>query len=82
MDGKTNLVAASKKYSRYRSGSSDYLAMLANQFQEKTVQGIEKLPLSVKQANERYAKEKLNFQEGDAKVFNNQLLNSAEAVIL
>ena len=63
------------------SGNGAYLSKLADQFQEKTFLGIEKLSLSVKQANERYAREKVVFQEGDAEVFNEQLLNSAEVVL-
>jgi SAM-dependent methyltransferase len=62
-------------------GNGAYLSKLADQFQEKTFLGIEKLSLSVKQANERYAREKVVFQEGDAEVFNEQLLNSAEVVL-
>jgi len=63
------------------SGNGAYLSKLADQFQNKTFLGIEKLPLSVKQANERYARDKVEFQEGDAEIFNEQLTNSAEVVI-
>jgi SAM-dependent methyltransferase len=63
------------------SGNGAYLSKLADQFQEKTFLGIEKLSLSVKHANERYAREKVAFQEDDAEAFNEQLLNSAEAVL-
>ncbi len=63
------------------SGNGAYLSKLADQFQEKTYYGIEKLPLSVKQANERYARDKVVFQEGDAEIFNEQLSNSAEVAL-
>lgn len=63
------------------SGNGAYLSKLADQFQEKTFYGVEKLPLSVKQANERYARDKVVFQEGDAEIFNEQFANSAEVVL-
>lgn len=37
------------------SGNGAYLSRLAGKFQEKTFQGIEKLPLLAKQSNESYA---------------------------
>lgn len=63
------------------SGNGAYLSKLADQFQEKTFFGIEKLPMPVKQANERYARERVAFQEGDAEVFNEQFSNYAEVVL-
>jgi SAM-dependent methyltransferase len=63
------------------SGNGAYLSQLAYQFHEKAFFGIEKLPLSVKQANERYSRDRVGFQEGDAEIFNEQLTNSAEVVL-
>lgn len=63
------------------SGNGAYLSKLADRFQEKTFLGIEKLPLSVQQANARYASEKVLFQEGDAEDFNESLSNSAEVIL-
>lgn len=65
----------------FGSGNGAYLSKLSDQFHEKNFFGIEKLSLSVKQANERYAKDKIKFQEGDAEIFNEQLSNSAEVVL-
>ncbi len=63
------------------SGNGAYLAKLADQFQEKTFFGIEKLPLLVKQANERYAGDRVEFHQGDAEIFNKKLINSADVVL-
>ncbi len=63
------------------SGNGAYLSKLADKFHEKSFYGIEKLPLSVKQANERYARDRVVFQEGDAEILNEQLFHSAESVL-
>lgn len=63
------------------SGNGAYLNKLSHQFQDKTFKGIDKLPQPVKYANERYARSNLVFQEGDAEVLDNQLINSADIVL-
>lgn len=63
------------------SGNGAYLSKLADQFHEKTFQGIEKLSSSVKQANERYARDRVAFQEGNAELFHEQLSHSSEVVL-
>lgn len=63
------------------SGNGAYLSRLAAQFQEKVFQGVEKLPLSVKQANERFARDRLSFREGDAEIFDPQRAGSADIVL-
>lgn len=73
--------ADAKNILEFGSGNGAYLSKLSDQFPEKNFFGIEKLSLSVKQANERYAKDKVKFQEGNAEIFNEQLSNSAEVVL-
>ncbi len=63
------------------SGNGAYLSKLADQFQEKTFYGIDNLSLSVKHANERYARDRILFEEGNAEVFNEQLFHSADIVL-
>lgn len=63
------------------SGNGAYLSKLSNKFQEKTFLGIEKLSKFVTQANVLYAKDKLAFREGDAEIFDTQLINSADIVL-
>lgn len=63
------------------SGNGAYLSKFASLFPEKTYHGIEKLSLSVKQAKERYAKDGIDFDVGDAEIFNEQLINSADALL-
>jgi SAM-dependent methyltransferase len=62
-------------------GNGAYLSKLADKFREKNFLGIEKLPLFVKQANERYARDRVKFQQGDAEIFNEELSNSTEVVL-
>jgi hypothetical protein len=57
------------------------LSQIAERFQDKTFHEIEKLPLSVIQSNERYANERVVFEQGDAEVFNDQLINSSDIVL-
>ena len=63
------------------SGNGAYLYELSRQFPEKTFLGIEKFEKPLKQANERYAGAYLEFQEGDAEVLDQQLVNSADVVL-
>lgn len=63
------------------SGNGAYLYKLSQQFQDKTFKGIEKLSQPVEQANEQYAWSNLIFQEGDAEIFDDQLINSADIVL-
>lgn len=63
------------------SGNGAYLSRLADQFDAKTFRGVEILPLSVNQANEHYARDNLTFREGDAEVFDAQLMDSADIVL-
>ncbi|MBA3237362.1 MAG: methyltransferase domain-containing protein [Parachlamydiaceae bacterium] len=63
------------------SGNGAYLSTLADHFPEKTFYGVEKVSLSVKHANERYARDRIVFTEGDAEIFNEQLVNSFEGVL-
>lgn len=63
------------------SGNGAYLSKLAEKFPKKSFHGIEKLPLSVTQSNERYAKNGLEFEEGDAEVFDNNLTHSSDIVL-
>lgn len=63
------------------SGNGAYLSKLADQFPEKSFYGMEKLPLSVEQANERYAGNRIVFEEGDAEILNEQWVNSADIVL-
>lgn len=63
------------------SGNGSYLYLLSRQFQEKIFKGIEKLSEPVKQADEQYAGARLVFQEGDAEILNDQLIDSADIVL-
>lgn len=63
------------------SGNGAYLSKLADQFPVKSFYGVEKLPLLVEQANERYAGNRVVFEEGDAEILNEALVNSAEVVL-
>ncbi len=63
------------------SGNGAYLSKLADRFQEKAFQGIEKLPLFVKQSKDSFEGPTLEFQEGDAEIFNPQLCHSADVVL-
>jgi SAM-dependent methyltransferase len=63
------------------SGNGAYLYRLSRQFYDKTFKGIEKLSQPVKQANEQYAGTNLVFQEGDAEIFDDQLMGSADIIL-
>lgn len=63
------------------SGNGAYLYQLSQQFQDRKYKGIEKLSQPVNDANERYAWSNLIFQEGDAEVFDEQLVNSSNIVL-
>lgn len=63
------------------SGNGAYLYKLSQQFPDRTYKGIEKVQQPVKDANERYAGPSLTFQEGDAEVFDEQLVNSADIIL-
>lgn len=63
------------------SGNGAYLYALSQKFQNKIFKGIEKLDQPVKQANELYAWSNLIFQKGDAEVFDDQLIGSADIVL-
>lgn len=62
-------------------GNGTYLSKVAEQFSEKRFLGIEKLPSSVKLANERYAKNGVMFEEGDAEVFHESLTGSTDVIL-
>jgi SAM-dependent methyltransferase len=73
--------APSERILEIGSGNGAYLSRLADQFHEKTFQGVEILPLSVNQANEHYAKDNLAFREGNAEIFDTRLIDSADIVL-
>jgi SAM-dependent methyltransferase len=62
-------------------GNGAYLSKVANQFPEKKFLGIEKLPLSVTHANERYASNGVTFEEGDAEVLHEPLTSTADVIL-
>lgn len=63
------------------SGNGSYLYKLSCQFQDKIFKGIEKLSQPVKQANEQYTWANLVFKQGDAEIFDDQLVDSADIVL-
>lgn len=63
------------------SGNGAYLSRLANLFPAKAFEGVELLALSVKQANEQHARDNLNFREGNAELFDAQLIDTADIVL-
>ncbi|MBS0636429.1 MAG: methyltransferase domain-containing protein [Verrucomicrobia bacterium] len=73
--------APSERILEIGSGNGAYLSRLAGQFHEKTFQGVEILPLSVKQANEHYAGDNLAFREGDVEIFDAQLIDTADIIL-
>ncbi|MBA3816868.1 MAG: class I SAM-dependent methyltransferase, partial [Parachlamydiaceae bacterium] len=62
-------------------GNGAYLNKVAKQFPEKRFLGIEKLPLSVKQAKQRYARNGVTFEEGDAEVLHESLASAADVIL-
>lgn len=72
---------SSKRILEIGCGNGAYLAKLADQFQGKKFLGIEKLPLSVAQAQERNSRDSVIFREGDAEVFDPQLIDSADIIL-
>ena len=63
------------------SGNGAYLYRLSQQFQDKMYKGVEKLSQPVKDANKRYACSNLIFEEGDAEVFDERLVNSVDIIL-
>lgn len=72
---------SSKRILEVGCGNGAYLAKLADRFQGKKFLGIEKLPLSVAQAQERNSRDNVIFREGDAEVFDPQLIESADIIL-
>jgi SAM-dependent methyltransferase len=72
---------SSKRILEIGCGNGAYIAKIADQFQGKKFLGIEKLPLSVAQAQERNSRDNVTFREGDAEVFEPQLIDSADIIL-
>ncbi|MES2122781.1 MAG: methyltransferase, partial [Chlamydiota bacterium] len=63
------------------SGNGAYLSKLAARFPGKQFQGVEHNAAFVSDANQKFAGERLLFQEGDAEVFDSQREASADVVL-
>lgn len=63
------------------SGNGSYLRKLSELSRDKIFKGIEKVSQSVEQANKQNALSNVIFQEGDAEIFDDKLLNSADIVL-
>lgn len=63
------------------SGNGAFLLSLADHSPEKRFLGIEKLPKSLEYAHESNKRANVVFREGDAEVFDAQLIDSADVVI-
>lgn len=76
-----NWLSQAKTVLEIGSGNGVYLSKFAEKFQDKSFHGIELLPLSVSQSNERFSREGLTFDLGDAETFNDQLVDSSDIVL-
>lgn len=76
-----NWWPASKRVLEIGSGNGAFLLTLAGHAPEKSYLGIEKLPKSLEKALESNKRTNVVFREGDAEVFDERLVDSADVVI-